>query len=74
MKNIILMSPLVMSRYPKGSDMLNKGMGLHLTISLSTPNFFQVPNLFGLSKKKAVADLERAGFNWVKHFIVKMKI
>tara|TARA_B100000519_G_scaffold50683_1_gene41000 strand:- start:953 stop:1705 length:753 start_codon:yes stop_codon:yes gene_type:complete len=50
-------------QYPKGGDMLNKGMGLHLTISLGVPpNFYQVPNLFGLSKKKAVTDLEKAGF------------
>ncbi len=56
-------------QYPKGGDMLNKGMGLHLTISLGVPpNFFQVPNLFGLSKKKAVADLERLGFELGKVF------
>ena len=56
-------------QYPKGGDMLNKGMGLHLTISLGVPpNFYQVPNLFGLSKKKAVADLERAGFKLGKTF------
>ncbi|MFL3008905.1 MAG: PASTA domain-containing protein, partial [Candidatus Neomarinimicrobiota bacterium] len=49
-------------QYPKGGDQLNKGMGLHLTISLGVPpNFFQVPNLFGLSKKKAIGDLEKAG-------------
>ena len=49
-------------QYPKGGDQLNKGMGLHLTISLGVPpNFFQVPNLFGLSKKKAIVDLEKAG-------------
>ena len=42
-------------QYPKGGDLLGKGTGLHLTISLGVPpNFFQVPNLFGLSKKKAV--------------------
>ena len=41
-------------QYPKGGDLLIKGTGLHLTISLGVPpNFFQVPNLFGLSKKKA---------------------
>ena len=50
-------------QYPKGDDMLNKGMGLHLTISLGVPpNFFQVPNLFGLSKKKAIEDIEKSGF------------
>ena len=56
-------------QYPKGGDMLKKGMGIHLTISLGVPpNFYQVPNLFGLSKKKAVADLERAGFKLGKIF------
>lgn len=56
-------------QYPKGGDMLNKGMGLHLTISLGVPpNFFQVPNLFGLSKKKAVLDIEKAGFKIGKIF------
>ena len=36
-------------QYPKGGDLLGKGTGLHLTISLGVPpNFFQVPNLFGL--------------------------
>ena len=59
----------------KGVIFLGKGTGLHLTISLGVPpNFFQVPNLFGLSKKKAVEDLERAGFKLGKIFIDKMKI
>ena len=50
-------------QYPKGGDMLNKGMGLHLTTSLGVPpNFYQVPNLFGLSKKKARIDIEKSGF------------
>ena len=56
-------------QYPKGGDMLNKGMGLHLTVSLGVPpNFYQVPNLFGLSKKKAVNDLQKAGFSVGKIF------
>ncbi|MBL50371.1 MAG: hypothetical protein CMG57_00235 [Candidatus Marinimicrobia bacterium] len=56
-------------QYPKGGDLLNKGMGLHLTISLGVPpNFFQVPNLFGLSKKKAVIDIKKAGFRLGKIF------
>jgi len=56
-------------QYPKGGDFLAKGTGLHLTISLGVPpNFFQVPNLFGLSKKKAVSDLQRAGFMLGKIF------
>ena len=49
-------------QYPKGGDMLSRGMGIHLTISLGVPpNFFQAPNVFGLSKKKAITDLEKAG-------------
>ncbi len=56
-------------QYPRGGDLLSKGMGLHLTISLGVPpNFFQVPNLFGLSKKKAIADLEKAGLTLGKVF------
>ena len=56
-------------QYPKGGDMLNKGMGLHLTISLGVPpNFHQVPNLFGLSKKKALELLEKVGFPLGKIF------
>ncbi len=56
-------------QYPKGGDFLAKGTGLHLTISLGVPpNFFQVPNLFGLSKKKAISDLQRAGFMLGKIF------
>ena len=56
-------------QYPNRGDLLNKGMGLHLTISLGVPpNFNQVPNLFGLSKKKAVAEMEKAGFRLGKIF------
>jgi len=51
-------------QYPKGGDLLSKGMGIHLTISLGVPpNFFQAPNVFGLSKKKAINELEKAGFS-----------
>ena len=51
-------------QYPKGGDFLSKGMGIHLTISLGVPpNFFQTPNVFGLSKKKAINELEKAGFS-----------
>ncbi len=51
-------------QYPKGGDFLNKGMGIHLKISLGVPpNFFQAPNVFGLSKKKAINELEKAGFS-----------
>ena len=49
---------------PKGGDMLNRGMGVHLTISLGVPpNFFQAPNVFGLSKKKALLEIEKSGFS-----------
>jgi len=51
-------------QYPKGGDLLSRGMGIHLTISLGVPpNFFQAPNIFGLSKKKAINELEKAGFS-----------
>ena len=51
-------------QYPKGGDMLNRGMGVHLTISLGVPpNFFQAPNVFGLSKKKAIVEIQKAGFS-----------
>ena len=51
-------------QYPKGGDMLTRGMGVHLTISLGVPpNFFQAPNVFGLSKKKAIVEIEKAGFS-----------
>tara|TARA_Y100000591_G_C21779139_1_gene669983 strand:+ start:301 stop:1056 length:756 start_codon:yes stop_codon:yes gene_type:complete len=50
-------------QYPKGGDMLNRGMGVHLTVSLGVPpNFFQAPNIFGLSKKKAIIEIEKSGF------------
>ncbi|MDA9946807.1 PASTA domain-containing protein [Candidatus Marinimicrobia bacterium] len=51
-------------QYPKGGDMLSRGMGIHLTISLGVPpNFFQAPNIFGLSKKKAIVEIEKSGFS-----------
>ena len=51
-------------QYPKGGDLLSRGNGLHLTISLGVPpNFFQAPNVFGLSKKKAIVEIEKAGFS-----------
>ena len=47
---------------PKGNDLLKRGWGVHLTISKGMPpNFFQVPNLFGLSQEKAEFELEQAG-------------
>ena len=51
-------------QYPKGGDLLSRGMGIHLTISLGVPpNFFQAPNIFGLSKKKAIVEIEKSGFS-----------
>ena len=51
-------------QYPKGGDMLSRGMGVHLTISLGVPpNFYQAPNVFGLSKKKALVEIEKSGFS-----------
>ena len=56
-------------QYPKGGDMLSRGMGVHLTISLGVPpNFFQAPNVFGLSKKKALVEIEKSGFSLGKVF------
>jgi len=54
---------------PKGGDFLKKGHGLHLTISEGLPpNFFQVPNIFGLSKAKAEEELAKAGLKIGKVF------
>ncbi len=47
---------------PRGGDLMKKGHGVHLTISEGLPpNFYQVPNLFGLSKSKAEEELTKAG-------------
>lgn len=41
-------------QYPKGGDNLQKGLGVQVTLSLGVPpNFFEVPDLFGLSLSKA---------------------
>ncbi len=54
---------------PKGGDFLKKGHGVHLTISEGLPpNFFQVPNIFGLSKAKAEEELAKAGLKIGKIF------
>ena len=51
-------------QYPKGGDLLSRGMGVLLTLSLGVPpNFFQAPNIFGLSKKKAIIQIEKSGFS-----------
>ncbi len=54
---------------PKAGDPVPKGLGVHLTVSKGMPpNFFQVPNLFGLSQKKAVEELQNAGLTLGKVF------
>jgi len=41
-------------QYPKAGDRRNKGMGIQITVSKGMPpNFFQVPNLIGLSINQA---------------------
>ncbi len=48
---------------PKNGDFLKKGLGVHMTVSKGMPpNFFQVPNIFGLSLDKAKTHLEKSGF------------
>ena len=47
---------------PKGGDILRKGNGIHLSVSKGKPpNFFQVPNLYQLSKTKAEKELKKSG-------------
>jgi serine/threonine-protein kinase len=47
---------------PRSGELLQMGLGLHITVSRGmSPNFFQVPNLFGLSKDRAKSELEKAG-------------
>ncbi|MEE9190435.1 MAG: PASTA domain-containing protein [Candidatus Neomarinimicrobiota bacterium] len=47
---------------PRGGDLLKRGLGVHITVSEGmSPNYFQVPNLFGLSKDRAGSELEKAG-------------
>ncbi|MBT3300463.1 MAG: PASTA domain-containing protein [Candidatus Marinimicrobia bacterium] len=47
---------------PKGGDRLKQGLGVHLMLSEGgAPNFFQVPDLYGLSQKEAKNTLQSAG-------------
>ena len=47
---------------PKGGDVLRKGNGIHVSVSQGKPpNFFQVPNLYQLSKKEAEKELRKFG-------------
>ncbi len=48
-------------QYPKGGDNLQKGLGVQITLSLGIPpNFFEVPDIFGLSLNKARERLSNA--------------
>lgn len=48
-------------QFPKTGDHIKKGLGLQITVSKGLPpDFFQVPQLFGLSMKKAKEELTRA--------------
>ncbi len=47
-------SETVAWQYPKGGDNMQKGLGVQITLSMGIPpNFYQVPDLFGLSLSKA---------------------
>ena len=47
---------------PRGGDVLRKGNGIHVSVSQGKPpNFFQVPNLYQLSKKEAEKELKKFG-------------
>jgi len=51
-------------QFPKQGDQIKKGLGLQITISQGLPpDFFQVPQLFGLSMKKANSELVKARLN-----------
>lgn len=48
-------------QYPKGGDDMQKGMGVKVTLSLGIPpNFYTVPDLFGMSLTKARSTLAAA--------------
>lgn len=45
-------------QFPKSNDQIKKGLGLQITVSQGLPpDFYQVPQLFGLSMKKAKSEL-----------------
>jgi len=51
-------------QFPKEGDQIKKGLGLQITVSQGLPpDFFQVPQLFGLSMKKANSELVKARLN-----------
>ena len=48
-------------QYPKANDTMKKGLGLQVTVSQGLPpNFYQVPNVIGLSLNKAKEHLSNA--------------
>jgi serine/threonine-protein kinase len=48
-------------QFPKSGDHIKKGMGLQITVSQGLPpDFFQVPQLFGMSMQNAKALLTKA--------------
>jgi len=48
-------------QFPKEGDQIKKGLGLQITVSQGLPpDFFQVPQLFGLSMKNAKSELIKA--------------
>ena len=51
-------------QFPKPGDQIKKGYGLQLTISMGLPpDFFQVPQLFGLSLNSAKKELVKSKFS-----------
>ena len=47
---------------PREGDVLRKGNGIHVSVSQGKPpNFFQVPNLYQLSKSEAEKELKKFG-------------
>ena len=51
-------------QFPKEGDQIKRGLGLQVTVSQGLPpDFFQVPQLFGLSMKKANSELVKARLN-----------
>ena len=47
-------------QFPKSGDQIRKGFGLQITISEGLPDFYQVPQLFGLSLNNAKKKLDNS--------------
>ena len=59
-----ILNGVIIWQSPKGGDVLRKGNGVHLNISKGKPpNFFQVPELYTLSKTVAEKRLKKAGLS-----------